>query len=84
MKAYLLPWSPQLLSILRIVTGFLFVEHGNRPLHKFIYGLVGAALDILLNQLCKLGPKANFHVDILSYALKGLLKDRALPHAPTK
>ena len=28
MKAYLAPWSPQLLSILRIVTGFLFVQHG--------------------------------------------------------
>ena len=28
MKAYLAPWSPQLLSILRIVTGFLFVPHG--------------------------------------------------------
>ena len=30
MKAYLAPWSPQLLSILRIVTGFLFVEHGTQ------------------------------------------------------
>jgi putative oxidoreductase len=28
MKAYLAPWSPQLLSILRIITGFLFVLHG--------------------------------------------------------
>jgi putative oxidoreductase len=30
MKAYLAPWSPQLLSILRIVTGFLFIEHGTQ------------------------------------------------------
>jgi len=30
MKAYLAPWSPQLLSILRIITGFLFVAHGTQ------------------------------------------------------
>lgn len=30
MKAYLAPWSPQLLSILRIVTGFLFMAHGTQ------------------------------------------------------
>src|ERR1700716_1232001 len=28
MKAYLAPWSPQLLSVLRIITGFLFMVHG--------------------------------------------------------
>jgi putative oxidoreductase len=30
MKAYLAPWAPQLLSILRIVTGFLLVQHGTQ------------------------------------------------------
>ena len=30
MKAYLAPWSPQLLSILRIVTGFMFMQHGTQ------------------------------------------------------
>ena len=30
MKAYLAPWSPQLLSLLRIVTGFLFMAHGTQ------------------------------------------------------
>jgi len=30
MRAYLAPWSPQLLSILRIVTGFLFILHGTQ------------------------------------------------------
>ena len=30
MTAYLAPWSAQLLSILRIVTGFLFMAHGTQ------------------------------------------------------
>jgi putative oxidoreductase len=30
MKAYLAPWAPQLLSILRIVAGFLFMAHGTQ------------------------------------------------------
>ena len=30
MKSYLAPWSPHLLSILRIVTGFLFLQHGTQ------------------------------------------------------
>jgi putative oxidoreductase len=30
MKAYLAPWSPQLLSVLRIVSGFLFMAHGTQ------------------------------------------------------
>jgi hypothetical protein len=39
--------------------GFLFVKHGNSPLHKFVDGLVGAALNVLLNQLFNLGSKTN-------------------------
>lgn len=35
MKAYLAPWSPQLLSILRVITGFLFVAHGTQKLLGF-------------------------------------------------
>jgi hypothetical protein len=33
----------------------LFVKHENNPLHKFVDGLVGAALNVLLNQLFNLG-----------------------------
>jgi hypothetical protein len=47
---------------------FLFVEHRNRALHEFIDGFVGAALDILLNQVGKLGPKVNFDEGILLHA----------------
>jgi putative oxidoreductase len=35
MKAYLAPWSPQLLSILRIITGFLFIAHGTQKWLSF-------------------------------------------------
>ena len=35
MKAYLAPWSPQLLSILRIITGFLFIAHGTQKWFSF-------------------------------------------------
>ncbi len=35
MKAHLAPWSPQLLSILRIVAGFLFMAHGTQKLLDF-------------------------------------------------
>ena len=35
MNAYLAPWSPQLLSILRIVTGFLFIAHGTQKWFGF-------------------------------------------------
>ena len=28
MRAYLAPWSPHLLSLLRFITGFLFMAHG--------------------------------------------------------
>jgi len=35
MRAYLAPWSPQLLSILRMVTGFLFIAHGTQKWFSF-------------------------------------------------
>ena len=35
MKAFLAPWSPQLLSILRIITGFLFIAHGTQKWFSF-------------------------------------------------
>ena len=35
MKAYLAAWSPQVLSILRIVTGFLFLFHGTQKWFSF-------------------------------------------------
>jgi putative oxidoreductase len=35
MKAYLAPWSPQLLSVLRIITGFLFIAHGTQKWFGF-------------------------------------------------
>jgi hypothetical protein len=55
-------------SNLRALPGepdFLFVQHRNRALHEFIDALVGALLDVLLNQIFKIGTKANFHDDIL-------------------
>ena len=35
MRAYLDPWSPQLLSILRIITGFLVIAHGTQKWFSF-------------------------------------------------
>jgi len=35
MRAYLAPWSPQLLSILRIITGFLLIAHGTQKWFSF-------------------------------------------------
>ena len=35
MKAYLARWSPQLLSILRVITGFLFIAHGTQKWFGF-------------------------------------------------
>src|SRR6266849_362405 len=44
------------------------MEHRNRLLHEFVDAFVGTALDVLFNQLLDLGPKADFHADILTYA----------------
>jgi len=41
------------------------VKHGNGLLDIFVDGGVGAALDILLNQVGELGAKADFHIGIL-------------------
>ena len=35
MRAYLAPWSSQLLSILRIITGFLVIAHGTQKWFSF-------------------------------------------------
>ena len=35
MNPILAPWSPQLLSVLRIVTAFLFMAHGTQKLFDF-------------------------------------------------
>ena len=35
MRAYLAPWSPQLLSILRIISGFLIIAHGTQKWFSF-------------------------------------------------
>ena len=56
------------LGAIRGQPGFLFVEHGNRLLYKFVDGFVGAALDVLFNQLLEFGPKADFHGGILAHA----------------
>ena len=39
----------------------LFVKHGDCALHKFVHRLVGASLDVLLNQFFQLGLEADFH-----------------------
>src|ERR1039458_1347211 len=49
---------------------FLFVKHRNRVLDVFVYGLVGAALDILPNQRLKFRSKSYFHSDILPCATR--------------
>ena len=38
MEGFLRPWSPQLLSILRIVTGLLLLEHGTAKYLNFPTG----------------------------------------------
>jgi hypothetical protein len=43
------------------------MEHGDRVLHKFVHGLVGAALDVLLNQFLSFWSKADFHEGILTH-----------------
>lgn len=35
MKEFLTNWSPRILSVLRIVTGFLFLWHGSQKLFNF-------------------------------------------------
>jgi putative oxidoreductase len=35
MNAFFKPWAPHLLSVLRIVTGFLFLSHGMQKLLSF-------------------------------------------------
>ena len=42
-------WSPQMLSVLRIVTGLLFVEHGTQKLLGFPAGqMAGSPVDLSL------------------------------------
>ena len=44
---------------------FLLVKQGNRVLHKLIHGLVGPALNVLLDHFFQLRPQMNLHVCIL-------------------
>jgi putative oxidoreductase len=40
-------WAPRLLSILRIVTGFLFMQHGAQKLFGFLGGIPGGTPQLL-------------------------------------
>ena len=66
MKAYLAPWSPQLLSILRIITGFLFMAHGTQkwfsfpapppqPIELLTRGGIAGALEVIGGALIIIG-----------------------------
>src|SRR5208282_2879576 len=52
------------------------MEHRNGLLHKFVDGFVGTALDVLFDQLLKLGTKANFH-EQYSNSRRTCCRDRA-------
>ena len=45
MNTFLANWAPILLSILRIVTGFLFIEHGTQKWLLFPAGTARASLE---------------------------------------
>jgi len=40
-------WSPRLLSVLRIVAGFLFMQHGAQKLFGFLGGIPGGTPQLL-------------------------------------
>ena len=56
-----------------------FVQYGDRTLHEFIHGLVEVTLDILLNQILKLGPEADFHRGVLAQDSKLLVGLKSAP-----
>ncbi len=79
MRAFLAPWSPQLLSILRIITGFLFIAHGTQKWFSFpeppaqptqLMSLIGAAgtLEVVGGALMILG----FFTRPVAFVLSGL------------
>ncbi len=47
--------------------GFLLVQQRNGMLHKLIHGLVGPALNILLDHFFRLTPQMNLHAHSLSH-----------------
>ena len=90
MKAYLAPWSPQLLSVLRIITGFLFLAHGTQkwlsfpapppqPVEFWSSGGIAATLELIGGALMILG----LFTRPVAFILSGLMAFAYfLAHAP--
>lgn len=53
------------LLTIRSQPGLLFVQQGNSVLDELVHSLVGAALDVLLDQFLNFGAKTNIHVWII-------------------
>ena len=62
----LLDFCPDFAAVLG-QPSFLLVEQGNGALHKLIHGLVGPALDVLLDHFFQRRPQMNLHTHILHH-----------------